>query len=70
MIADIFLDGDNDSRWTGSVLRCADWIANRRSMIDEPGQRNDVRTLECIITLDPGEPNLRIGQRMRVMIHE
>ena len=31
-------------------------------------QFNDVRTLEAIITLDPGQPKLRIGQRMRVTL--
>ena len=30
--------------------------------------RNDVRTLETIIALDPGQPEVRIGQRMRVVL--
>ena len=34
----------------------------------EPLQFNDVRTLECIIELDPGQPLLRIGQRVRVQL--
>jgi len=34
----------------------------------EPLQFNDVRTLECIIDLDPGQPILRIGQRVRVQL--
>ena len=34
----------------------------------EPLQFNDVRTLECIVTLDPGQPPLRIGQRVRVTL--
>jgi hypothetical protein len=30
---------------------------------------NDVRTLECIIELGPGQPkDLRIGQRVRVKL--
>jgi hypothetical protein len=34
----------------------------------EPWQRNDVRTLECIIDLEPGQLPLRIGQRMLVQL--
>jgi hypothetical protein len=34
----------------------------------EPLQYNDARTLECIIELDAGQPLLRIGQRVRVML--
>ena len=37
-------------------------------MLLEPGQLNDVRTLECIIALEPDQPPLRIGQRVRVVI--
>jgi hypothetical protein len=29
---------------------------------------NDVRTLECIVSLEPGGEPLRIGQRMRISI--
>jgi hypothetical protein len=39
-------------------------------MLLEPLQFNDVRTLECIITLDPNQPPLRIGQRVRVRIQK
>jgi multidrug resistance efflux pump len=67
MRAEILDDNAVDRpRWTGSVLKIGDWIAPRRSMLDEPFQKNDVRTLECIIRIDPGQPPLRIGQRMRV----
>ena len=41
-------------------------------MLLEPGQINDVRTLECLIKLKPGtdvEP-LRIGQRVHVQIEK
>jgi multidrug resistance efflux pump len=63
----------DDSRardeWTGAVTRLSDWYTQRRSVIQEPLQVNDVRTLECIVTLDPGQRPLRIGQRMRVTIN-
>ena len=42
----------------------------RRSILQEPFQYNDVRTLECIITLDPSNQPVRIGQRMRVTIKQ
>jgi multidrug resistance efflux pump len=54
--------------WRGKVIRIADWYTHRRSILQEPLQLNDVRTLECIIALEPGQPPLRIGQRVRVVI--
>jgi multidrug resistance efflux pump len=54
--------------WYGRVVRVSDWYTRRRSTLDEPLQLNDVRTLECLIALDPGQPPLRIGQRVRVTI--
>jgi multidrug resistance efflux pump len=54
--------------WNGQVLRVSDWYTHRRSILEEPLQLNDVRTLECLIALDPGQPPLRIGQRVRVTI--
>lgn len=55
--------------WTGKVSRLADWMAHRRSVLPDPSQMLDVRTLEARITLDPNQPPLRIGQRVRVEIH-
>ncbi len=52
--------------WHGRVTRLSDWYTHRRSILLEPLQFNDVRTLESIITLDPGQAPLRIGQRVRV----
>lgn len=66
--AEAFDDRIVGQGWTGVVSRCGDWIAPKRSVLDEPFQRNDVRTLECLITLDPGQPELRIGQRMRIVL--
>lgn len=57
-----------DSRWRGQVVRVGDWYTHRRSILQEPLQFNDVRTLECIVELEPGQPPLRIGQRVRVTI--
>jgi hypothetical protein len=49
-------------------MRVSDWFTQRRSMLQEPFQYNDVRTLECIVYLDPGSGPVRIGQRVRVTI--
>jgi multidrug resistance efflux pump len=54
--------------WKGKVVRVSDWFTQRRSILQEPQQRNDVRTLECIIQPEPDEKPLRIGQRMRVVL--
>lgn len=56
-------------QWKGKVTRVSDWYAHRRSMIFEPFQYNDVRTLECLVSVEPGRP-LRIGQRVRVTIKQ
>jgi multidrug resistance efflux pump len=61
-------DGRSGSTWRGHVLRLADWYTQRRWINDEQLQLKDVRTLECLIALDPGQPPLRIGQRVRVTI--
>jgi multidrug resistance efflux pump len=62
-------DATGQGSWTGHVRRIGDWYTQRRSVMHEPLQFNDVRTLECIVTVDPdkdGQPHLLIGQRVRV----
>jgi multidrug resistance efflux pump len=61
-------DTTGSGSWRGKVARLSDWYTHRRSVLLEPLQYNDVRTLECIIALDPGQPHLRIGQRVRVTL--
>jgi multidrug resistance efflux pump len=61
-------DSTASGTWKGKVVHISDWFTHRRSMLLEPFQLNDVRTLECIIELDPGQPHLRIGQRMIVQL--
>lgn len=63
-------DASAGATWSGKVTRVSDWYTHRRSILQEPFQFNDVRTLECLITLDPGQPALRIGQRVRVALGE
>jgi HlyD family secretion protein len=54
--------------WRGQVERVSNWITQRRSIMQEPFQFNDVRTVETLIALDPSQPPLRIGQRVRIRI--
>lgn len=54
------------TQWKGKVIRVSDWFTHRRSILLEPFQYNDVRTLECIVQLDEGGPHVRIGQHVRV----
>jgi hypothetical protein len=50
------------------VVEISDWFTHRRSILLVPMQLNDVRTLECIIDLDQSGADLRIGQRVRVIM--
>ena len=61
-------DGRSGTIWRGHVKRIADWYTQRRLIADEQLQLKDVRTLECLIALEEGQPPLRIGQRVRVTI--
>jgi multidrug resistance efflux pump len=63
-------DGRSGKTWRGHVMRIADWYTQRRLVAEEQLQFKDVRTLECLIALDPGQAPLRIGQRVRVTISE
>jgi multidrug resistance efflux pump len=63
-------DGTNASaqKWKGRVQRVGDWFTRKRNVISDPNQVNDVRTLECIIQLDDGQPPLKINQQVLVRI--
>jgi len=63
-------DTQSCNAWHGHIGRISDWYTHRRSQLQEPLEKNDVRTLECVIQMDPGQPHLRIGQRMRVLIYK
>lgn len=54
--------------WKGKVDRIADWITQRRSVLNDPLEFTDIRTVEVVIALNSGQPPLRIGQRVRVRI--
>jgi multidrug resistance efflux pump len=67
---DIQDDAVSGKHWKGSVTRVSDWFTHRRSIIQEPFQLNDVRTLECLVAVEGGAQGLRIGQRLRVTIKQ
>jgi multidrug resistance efflux pump len=54
--------------WNGHVTRVGAFVSRRRNILLEPGEVNDVRTVECVITLDGSTEGLLVGQRMRVRI--
>lgn len=58
----------NSTVWTGRIERLSDWYTPRRSVLFEPLQLNDQRTMECIIVVDNNSDQLRIGQRVRLSI--
>lgn len=57
-----------DRVWTGWVQFVSPWFLPKRENLDEMFQSHDTRTLECRIALNPDQPPLRFGQRMRVTI--
>jgi len=67
-MAQIQDDTRASSTWRGKVKQISDWYSPKRSVLLEPKQFNDVRTLECIVELEPGQPPLKIGQRVRVTL--
>ena len=61
-------DADPAASWRGRVGRVAGWYGQRRTVLHDPSQLSDVRTLECLIALEPGQPRLRLGQSVRILI--
>jgi multidrug resistance efflux pump len=51
---------------TGHIVRLSDWYLPRRTLSLDPTRPTAGRTLECLVTLDPGHAPVRIGQRVRV----
>jgi multidrug resistance efflux pump len=54
--------------WNGQVLRVARWISRKRTAPTEPGEWNESRVAECLISIEGDSRGLLIGQRMRVYI--
>jgi len=62
-------DASAGPTWTGQVIRVAEWFAPRRTILPDAPAFQDVRTLECIVSVDDGQPPLRLGQRVRVRLY-
>jgi multidrug resistance efflux pump len=58
----------HEMSWAGKVKRISDWFTARRSILLEPTQFNDVRTLEVILSVDDPKHLLRIGQKVSVRL--
>jgi HlyD family secretion protein len=61
-------EADPTASWRGRVGRVAGWYNQRRMVLHDPSQLSDVRTLECVVVLEPGQPRLRLGQSVRILI--
>ena len=61
-------DADPSTTLHGRVGRVAGWYSQRRTILHDPSQLSDVRTLECLIVLEPGQSRLRLGQSVRIFI--
>lgn len=61
-------EADSSVSYNGRIDRIATWYSQRRTVLHDPSQMSDVRTLECVIVLEPGQARLRLGQGVRVLI--
>jgi HlyD family secretion protein len=68
MPALVYDEADPSATWRGRVVRIAGWYSQRRTVLHDPSQLSDVRTLECVIVLEAGQPRLRIGQSVRIFL--
>lgn len=66
MPAEVQDDTDSSRRWKGKVLRVSDWYTQRRTILQEAPTLHDVRTVECLISLDADQPPPRLGLRVQV----
>lgn len=62
-------DTNAAGKWTGRVKWVADVYTPQRPIVQpDPNQFSDVRTMPCIIELDPDQPPLKINQRVLASI--
>jgi multidrug resistance efflux pump len=57
-----------ETTWRGRVVRIADFFTHRRQVLREPVLHHDVRTVECVLALDPDQPPPRLGLRVQVTL--
>ena len=61
-------DTNATQNWTGEVTRVSNWVAPRRTILQEGPEPRDVRTVEVVIKLDSGSVQPRLGLRVLVTI--
>jgi multidrug resistance efflux pump len=54
--------------WNGRLVQVSDWYSDRPTIPRRMARFSDIPTVECVIALVPGQPPLRIGQRMTVLL--
>ncbi len=57
-----------EGAWTGRLIQVSDWYSDRPIIPRRMARFTDIPTVECVIALDSGQPPLRIGQRMTVLL--
>jgi multidrug resistance efflux pump len=57
-----------EGAWTGRLVQVSDWYSDRPIIPRRMARFTDIPTVECVIALDAGQPPLRIGQRMTVLL--
>lgn len=63
--AEVLLEADEAAKFEAKVLRLGK-VVGARTPSDDPGEKSDVRVVECVLSIDA--PNLLIGQRVIVRI--
>jgi len=63
-------DARKGKTWNARVVRVGDWFSPRRSMEQAPLQLNDVRTIEALLEFTGAAPPVKIGQRVKVLLHK
>lgn len=66
MTAQIALQADESRKFNGKVLRIGRVFGQRSHPTDDPADKQDVRTVECVLSID--DQGLLIGQRVLVSI--
>lgn len=68
MPCDIYDDRAEGLSWKGKVKSVSGWVGPRRLVTEDLTAWRDVRMIECFVELDGSPDNVRIGQRVRVVM--
>lgn len=62
--AEIVPDANETKTYKGTVIKMGNYLGPKRQVLDEPQEKNDVRTTECILSITGDD--LILGQRVLV----